>query len=149
LAAPRHLPFGGCDWWCYEVLGAGHELAENPAPVLNPRHRTTGNRDFSIFHALPFWPYIVYGAATTRVVNWAGVVHPQMRSTRSTRPRPPQLFLAPRCTGLGRCLRVAWHVFPPAGVLQNAKVLACVQGGPCNHGLDLTPSSALSLHGIA
>jgi hypothetical protein len=31
---------------------------------------------------------------------------------------------------------LAWRTFPPAGVLQNAKALACVQGGPCNHGLD-------------
>jgi hypothetical protein len=33
---------------------------------------------------------------------------------------------------------LAWRAFRPTGVLQNAKVLACVQGGPCpcNRGLD-------------
>jgi hypothetical protein len=40
---------------------------------------------------------------------------------------------------------LAWRAFPLAGVLQNAKVLACVQGGPCNRGLDPQPPRGFAL----
>jgi hypothetical protein len=49
------------------------------------------------------------------------------------RVRPAYRLASP----LREVMMFACRAFPPAGVLQNAKVLACVQGGPCNHGLDL------------
>jgi hypothetical protein len=73
----------------------------------------------------------IYGAVTTRVVNLGGRCAPTNASRAAT-----AVFSSSGMHWVSSVL--AWRAFPPAGVLQNAKVLACVQvqGGPCNHGLD-------------
>jgi len=71
----------------------------------------------------------IHGAATARVANWVGGVHPKNVLCASV-----AFFLDSEVHWLRSVL--AWCAFPPAGVSQNAKVLSCVQGGPCNHGLD-------------
>lgn len=71
----------------------------------------------------------IYGAVTTRVVNLGGRCAPTNAFRAAT-----AVFSSSGMHWVSSVL--AWRAFPPAGVLQNAKVLACVQGGPCNHGLD-------------
>ena len=71
----------------------------------------------------------IYGAVTTRVVNLGGRCAPTNALRAAT-----AVFSSSGMHWVSSVL--AWRAFPPACVLQNAKVLACVQGGPCNHGLD-------------
>jgi len=81
----------------------------------------------------------IYGAVTTRVVNLGGRCAPTNAFRAAT-----AVFSSSGMHWVSSVL--AWRAFPPAGVLQNAKVLACVQGGPCNHGLDLRGKSPCELH---
>ena len=78
----------------------------------------------------------IYGAVTTRVVNLGGRCAPTNAFRAAT-----AVFSSSGMHWVSSVL--AWRAFPPAGVLQNAKVLACVQGGPCNHGLDQKPRSQI------
>ena len=62
----------------------------------------------------------IHGAATARVANWVGGVHPKNVLCASV-----AFFLDSEVHWLRSVL--AWCAFPPAGVSQNAKVLSCVQ----------------------
>lgn len=63
----------------------------------------------------------IYGAVTTRVVNLGGRCAPTNAFRAAT-----AVFSSSGMHWVSSVL--AWRAFPPAGVLQNAKVLACVQG---------------------